>query len=133
MAARKFKVGDTVRITPYGIGRGYPEGLAKVVNITGTNYTINPFTGGSYTISPADIELVLLSREDIESEIIKIEEKLGVLKGKLEWLTVTGVDVLDETEFMVWQSLRVLEKETDRVKQAKIIAKIIKGDTDASS
>ena len=141
----KFKVGDKVSIqpTPKGkpsSGNGYlntHNGTTFVIQSpyltpsgSGNGYHIVFESGGSGAGWVYDYEIVGCeqTREEIIKEIEELQSQVDCLKSKLDWMDESGVDVYDEDEFKVYETLKTLQNEDLDIKgKTKLIASLIKG------
>jgi hypothetical protein len=137
----KFKVGDKVKLRP--APKGKPSSSNSNINLGGTYviggqhdtgniykgyYITNVAGANAGWVYEHEITSFEETKEDITKQIEELQSEIDCLKSKLNWMNEVGVDIYDEDEFKVYETLKTLQNDSLDIKsKTKLIASLIKG------
>lgn len=119
---RKMKVGDRIKLIANSNGHNYQLNKIYVIISGGGGQfqARDPESGWvGNNITQADAVLYAYTKEEIEKDIKNYEDKIHKDKMKLEYMTEENKTELDETEFIAWYLVKIMES-TDPRKKEKI-------------
>lgn len=109
------------------IGNGYPKGtIVTVQAIHGMgNIHVTGESGNLIGVPLNALESLVQTQQEFEEQLLEYEAKIVEIKSKLAWMKKVKVDVYDETEFKVWQTLETLDSKATQIQKMKAIAALI--------
>ena len=131
IAKSKYKIGDVIKVMKcigghnYQIGKSYRlsychgngawQAVDLVTSIPGNNINEQAFELGS------------VSREDLTAELAEVQAQATDIQAKLDYLIEAGLGEFDQTEFLAYQTLKLIDqKGMTQIQKAQAIAKLIK-------
>lgn len=139
MSTAKYSIGQKVKVIAclydhgYKIGEIYEIGWAQAGASYGDGwyYRLKNVKGrknllASY-IYTEELDVAVVSKEELLKQREDLQREIDNIDSRLAYIELSGGGEFDDTEFKVYQSLKVLENTNDPVEKAKAIAKIVSG------
>jgi hypothetical protein len=134
----KNLTGKKITVTGNRSNHNIPMGtklVLKYKNINSgntENYTVS-YCNSNLTIYLSDFKLVPMTKEDLNEEIVFLNDKktqldseIQSINDKLDFITTNNIDVFDENQYKVFQTINTLNKpDISQIEKAKIIAALI--------
>ncbi len=127
-AANAFNLGVKIKAT-VTVGM-WKKGAEIIINpgsaiVSGQYVNVITANGSTYNLALNQFEGGAVTKEELHSQIGIRKSEIVVLESKLEYLTKTGQDNFDDTEFKVWNTLQVIKGKKSDLEKSKAIAALI--------
>lgn len=118
-----MKTGDKIKVTGNTNGNNYMIGEIYTIVQINIDKSVIAKKGNwqGNTIYPTDYVIVKLNIDEFKKEIKKLTENINTLKIKINYLEKTNQDTFNESDFMAWYLVELMNSE-DKNKMKKISA-----------